>query len=85
MYAFTLHLKACDHTKFSFNFPWYSLRMSFKGPQSFMFMALDHSVKIPLGTVACRLQYLMKLGRLYMACRNWFDIWSVIQFSSTTT
>ena len=34
-YVFTLHLKARDHTKFNLNFPWYSLRMSVKGPHRF--------------------------------------------------
>ena len=26
------YTKACDHTKINFNFPWYGLLMSFKGP-----------------------------------------------------
>ena len=45
MYIITLHLKARDHTKLSFNFPLYTLWMSFKGSHSFMVTALGHNVK----------------------------------------
>lgn len=31
-----LHLKACNHTIFIFNVPWFGLLISFKGPQNFM-------------------------------------------------
>ena len=45
VYVFLLHLKARDHRKFNFIFPWYGLLMSFKGRHNFMSMALGHSVK----------------------------------------
>ena len=46
-YVFTLHPKACDHTKFNFNFLWYDLGNRFKGPYNFIVMALGHSRKWP--------------------------------------
>jgi hypothetical protein len=50
-YVFTMHLRTHDHTKFTFNFPLYSLQMNFKGTHNFMVMALGHSVKWPLLTI----------------------------------
>jgi hypothetical protein len=46
-YIFTLRLKARDHTKSNFNYPQYSLWMSFKGPHNIMVTALDNIVKWP--------------------------------------
>ena len=44
MYVFTLHLKACDHTKFIFNFHWYGIRISFKSSYDFMVTALKQFI-----------------------------------------
>ena len=47
LYVFTLHLKACDHTKFNFSFLLYDLGTIFKGLHNFMVTALGHSRKWP--------------------------------------
>ena len=43
-FAFTLHLKAGDHTNSTLILYWYGLEMSFKGPHNFMVTALGHSL-----------------------------------------
>lgn len=42
---FTLHLNACGHINFNFDYPPFDLWMSLKGPHNVIVMALGHSVK----------------------------------------